>query len=485
MQIRMIRIENFVGGSLQDSLDGTFRVSSPFFEYSFEVPNSCVLDAGDTFSKAREAQKKCAILSLEERCSILKRAAEKFTISEEELTHLVKMQGMPCRFVEKHAMYSREQFLHIAHAAEQRHGFALDQLGRSMGVCGFELSRPGDGIAVAFIPPNDPAEAAFVMSHAVLSGAALVVKPSQSEPYMALKVASLLTECGYPPGGISVLHWNTADASRKELTQALLRDSRYQIVMGDYETAYSLLGSVENRTAKRCAFSAGRSKAIVDEGADLERVAELLIESSFHWTNNCVSTKSVVVVGDGLDVLVSLLGRKCEGAVVGNPLNTDTTVGYVDEKLLDHVEQVVKGQTDFSYAQCYNPFTRMSRVQMRPLLVHLPRPDAESPFVSHELPYTLALMSVPTFDDAVRFVNETGMHLPEKKSMAVSLYAKEPSFDAYVQRNPERLKLLTDLKTYMLCYNRPSTSLSPRLRHQGVDLAGFLSSPLTIVEPEF
>ena len=347
MQVRMIRIANFIGGSLQDSLSGTFHVSSPFFEYALDVPNSCLLDAGDAFSAAKAAQGKCARLSIDERCQILQRAAEKFVLSDEERAHLVKMQGAPSRFVETHAMYSRQQFLDTARAAEQRHGFILGNLGRSVSGHGFELNRPPEGIVAAFIPPNDPAEAAFVMSHAVMSGATLVLKPSRAEPYMALKVAGLLTECGYPPGGISVLHWNTAEESSQGLTQALLRDSKYHVVMGDYETAHSLLGSVENRNAARCVFSAGRSKAIVDEGADLEYVAECLMAASLNWTNNCVSTKSVVVVGNGLETLISLLRIKCDAAVVDNPLHSDTTIGYVDPKLLDKVEEAVRGQTEF------------------------------------------------------------------------------------------------------------------------------------------
>ena len=83
-----LRIANFVGGKLHDSLDGTFRVSSQFFDYAIEVPNSCVLDLGDAFSVAKKAQGECASLSVEARRDILKRAAEKFKLSDEELGSL-------------------------------------------------------------------------------------------------------------------------------------------------------------------------------------------------------------------------------------------------------------------------------------------------------------------------------------------------------------------------------------------------------------
>jgi len=484
MQVRMtIRITNFVGGKFHDSLDGAFSVSSPFFDYAVDVPNSCVLDLGDAFSVAKKAQVACASLSFEARREILKKAAERFIISDEELAHLVKMQGMPIRFVKQHAMYSRELFFHTANAAERRHGHALGHLGESMDVHGFELSLPPEGIAVAFIPPNDPAEAAFVLSHVVMSGAVIIIKPSQQEPYMALKIASLLTECGYPPGGINVVHWNTADATRSELTHFLLRDSKYRIFMGDYDSAHTMFASVENRNAKNCIFSAGKSKAIVDDGADLERTAESIIESSLYWTNNCVSTKSVIVVGEqNAKRLSEILERKFRDFMVGDPFNPDTTIGYVDEKTLDELEQVARGQNDFSYAHFHHNFVRVNKFQMNPLLVWLPHPDAESPFVSHEFPYTLAVMSVPTFEDAVHFVNEASGFLLEKKSMAVSLYATEASFTDFAKSNPGKLKSIIGLKSHLLFYNKPSTCLSPHLRHQGTDLTGFLSRPMTIVD---
>ena len=54
-----IRITNFVGGKFHDSLDGAFSVSSPFFDYAVDVPNSCVLDLGDAFSVAKKEAKSC------------------------------------------------------------------------------------------------------------------------------------------------------------------------------------------------------------------------------------------------------------------------------------------------------------------------------------------------------------------------------------------------------------------------------------------
>ncbi len=481
----MRAIGNFIGGKEQDALDGTFTVQSQFFPYEFEVANSGRLDLGDCIAAAKNAQAACAALSIDERKAVLRAAAQQLVVADDEIDHLVEMGGMPITFVRQHAAYARNILALAADVADVRHGFVHGMLGDHVMDKGFEISLPPEGLVCALIPPNDPAESAFIFAHVVMSGAVVILKPSQQEPYMALKLAALLTACGYPAGGLNVLHWNTKDLSRAELVDELVKQTQYRIVMGEYETAHAILAGGQHTRARNCVFSAGRSKAIVDEGADIVKAADCIVASSLDWTSNCVSTKTVVVVGEhNARALITLLAHKFLGRRVGDPRDAATQIGYVPQAVLDQMEQSVRGAGDFNYIDILVPFERLNKHQIRPLLVTVSPTDEESSFVTQELPYTLAVVTVPTFTDAVSFVNRSTSHLHERHNMAVSLYGGDASFEEFAHRSPLKAKEVMSLRTFMLFYNRPSTELTPYLRHQGMDLTAFLARPLSIIEPE-
>ena len=479
-------VNNYFGKAQEPLSQEFFTVKSHFFpNYAIQVANSNKLDFGDCLAESRKADALCADLSLEERCEVLSAAADKFSVSESEAEHLVKMTGMPISSVKRHVIYARELLAHVPESVRLHHESFAGTLGQAIGKHGYELLLPRRGMVTAFIPPNDPAEAAFIFAHTVMSGSSIILKPSRQEPYFAVKLAELITEKGgYPAGGLNVIHWDTNDPGRAHLKHGMIYDTDSLVFMGDIATAAGMLRS-NVELWNFCVFAAGKSKAIVDEGANLEAVADDLTYSSLDWTNSCVTTKAAVVVGkENAEILTRYLAERFKRMAVGSPLDAKTQIGYVEPEVLQDMEKVMRAQRDFGLVDFVLPFERIGEYQMRPMLVTAASSDPELVFFKEELPYTLAIVPVDSFGEAVNFVNRSVEHLGERSIMATSLYARAKTFREFVAQESKKYAALKRLASSMIFYNKPSLDLSPYLNHQGINLTRFLSRPLTIVEAE-
>lgn len=473
-----MNVQNYVAGRRCGGYGGTFKVRSPFSGCTVELPASTLLDIGDALAAARAAMPACMSMSVEEKGRILRSAAKRLSFSGEELSHLVEMQGMPVTQVRARVAYAGTLLSSMVEGGVMRHGVVDGRLGHCF-QDGTEYRLAPQGIVSALIPPNDPAEAAYVMAHVVAAGAAIVLKPSQREPFAALKTAEVITDAGYTAGGINVVHWDSGAPANGELLDALLKRTDYRIFMGDKVRADELLP----REGNNCVFSAGSSKAIVAEGVDIETVAGLLTQGALGWANNCVTTRTAVVVGEEqADDLSAKLKGLFEAKVVGSPFEERTEIGYIDPGVIDKIANVMTTMREFQGAKVVLPLTRVSSNQMGPVLVRLSDNDPESPFATKELPYCLAVVAVPSFQDAVSFIDRSAREVGGGAFMAVSIYAPFNSYAEFSRQRPVYAGLVDRMRTHMVFYNRPSLQLSPYLGHQGIDLTTFLTRSRPVVE---
>src|SRR3989344_1828011 len=393
---------NFIDGEYKKSFSGECSTKSPFYDYSFELPNSSVVDVKLALSYATQARKIAHTLSFEQRAAIVMNAAANYQVTDEECEHLVKMTGMPRKHVHTRTSFGKQILESLPQMIRSRYGHGFGTITRQIlkngHYAGYETHRSVDGVIAAFVPPNDPAELPFLLGHVVMYGGTIIVKPSMSEPYMALKIAELLTKAGYPAGGLQVLQWNTADSTRAQVSQELVRASSHRIIMGGHHTAEQLLKVHDNEgnlteehysSGRNCIFSSGNSKAIIAPGCDIEAVADMLVAGAYEWTRDCVSTKSVFVVGDQRP-LIAALQRRLEKLIVGDPLDAETDVGFVEHP--EKVSDIIKGLVDFKYAQLHfgkNPLSLLETT------------NVHSPLLQQELPYTLTIFPVESIDAAV------------------------------------------------------------------------------------
>src|SRR3989344_6446135 len=240
----MAEIFNFVNGKKSTGYSGRFETKTPFFDKKYTLPNSSIVDMGFALSAARKAHPATSAMSFSQRKDILLKASE-FIVSPEHEEFVTASTGMPIKHVRQRFETGKLLMKTLADIFADRYGVHNDHLMKPVHhknkIAGYELLITREGPASVFLPPNDPAEPFFVFSHAVLSGQTLVVKPSQAEPLTSALLAEAITTAGYPAGAINVLHWNTADETRKQLGTYLCKETPLRIIMGSIEAAQAVL----------------------------------------------------------------------------------------------------------------------------------------------------------------------------------------------------------------------------------------------------
>lgn len=473
-------IENFIHGEEKKSFSGYFEIKSPFFDYKFKLPNSSLVEVKSALSSAKKALESTKDLSFAEREQILKEAGRKLKFNNGEIEHIVKMTGMPRIEVIKRLKFVKYIFRELPKITEARYGRYFDTIVRpifdlDLRLMGYEAHLPSDKIISAFIPPNDPAEPAFVLAHTVIHGGSIILKPSSLEPYMSLKLAKLLTECGYPKGSLNILHWDTRDLSRKKLSDEIAKNSGHRIFFGDIESFKSIFSPNNLIDGKNCIFTAGNSKIIVDTDVDLDSVVEKIIESAYGWTIDCISAKSVFVSDKNVkEELVSKICAKIKKLRVDNPLKNVTNIGYVENAY--EIATNLEGGVEFNYGKKIHGSVK-HEYQISPYL--LETDTVNFPALHKEYPYTLTIFETANFDETINAIRKLSNVDPNNNFMTISIFIKTKSGELDSE-NLEKIQKLIKLPAYIININKPTTDLNLYLRHQDEFLTERITKVLNI-----
>ena len=172
------------------------------------------------------------------------------------------------------------------------------------GVDGYSLMQPL-GVCVGISPFNFPAMVPMWMFPvAIACGNTFVMKPSEKDPSVTLRLAELLTEAGLPPGVFNIVNGD------KVAVDVLLTDDRVQAVsfVGSTPVAkhvYATAGACEKRVQ---ALGGAKNHMLVMPDADADQVVHSLMGAAYGSAGErCMAISVAVCVGD--DVADRLVGR--------------------------------------------------------------------------------------------------------------------------------------------------------------------------------
>ncbi|MBX7117725.1 MAG: aldehyde dehydrogenase family protein [Gemmatimonadaceae bacterium] len=179
---------------------------------------------------------------------------------------------------------------------------------------------------------------------ALVTGNAVVLKPSEFTPGAAMLLQDLLREAGLPAGVFEVVPGDGVTGA------ALVRSGVDRIVF----TGSSAVGrKVAVACAERfipCALELGGSDpAIVLADADLRFAADGIVWNRFfNGGQNCVSPKRIFVEQPVFDAFVAAAARAVGGLVVGDPKSAATEVGPL---VRPHAVATIRAQLDDALAK--------------------------------------------------------------------------------------------------------------------------------------
>ncbi|MEU3429852.1 CoA-acylating methylmalonate-semialdehyde dehydrogenase [Streptomyces gardneri] len=197
------------------------------------------------------------------------------------------------------------------------------------------------GVVAGITPFNFPAMIPlWKAAPALACGNAFILKPSERDPSVPLRLAELFLEAGLPPGVLNVVNGG------KEAVDTLLEDPRVQALgfVGSTPIAAHIYATAAAHGKRAQCFGGAKNHMIVMPDADLDQAAEALIGAGYGSAGErCMAISVAVPVGEETaDALVAKLKERIASLRIGTSDDPDADFGpLVSRDALDRVNRYV------------------------------------------------------------------------------------------------------------------------------------------------
>ncbi len=193
------------------------------------------------------------------------------------------------------------------------------------------------GVVAAITPFNFPIMVPlWMVANALASGNAVILKPSERDPSVSVRLGELLREAGLPTGVFSVLHGN-ADTVTHLLEHpgidAISFVGSTPVARHVYQT-----GTLAGKRVQ--ALGGAKNHMVVLPDADLEIAADAAINAGFGSAGErCMAISVVVAVGEVADPLIAKITDRLDKLHVGPGDDVTSDFGPVITK--EHRDRIV------------------------------------------------------------------------------------------------------------------------------------------------
>ncbi|HEX2212349.1 MAG TPA: CoA-acylating methylmalonate-semialdehyde dehydrogenase, partial [Mycobacterium sp.] len=202
------------------------------------------------------------------------------------------------------------------------------------------------GVVAGITPFNFPAMIPlWKIAPAIACGNAYILKPSERDPGVPMRIAELFLEAGLPAGVLNVVNGD------KEVVDAILDDPDIQAVgfVGSTPIAqYIYARATANGKRAQC-FGGAKNHMIVMPDADLDQAVDALIGAGYGSAGErCMAISVAVPVGEETaDRLRARLVERVNGLRVGHSLDPKAdygplVTGAALERVRDYIRQGVE-----------------------------------------------------------------------------------------------------------------------------------------------
>ncbi|KUH94920.1 methylmalonate-semialdehyde dehydrogenase [Mycolicibacterium acapulense] len=350
------QVPHFIDGKRSNGQSGrTADVFNPSTgEVQAQVVMASAADVDVAVTGAAEAQKSWAAWNPQRRARVLMKFIELVNQNADELAQLLSLE---------HGKTHADSLGDIQRGLEViEFSVGIPHLlkgefteGAGPGIDVYSLRQPL-GVVAGITPFNFPAMIPLWKAGPALAcGNAFILKPSERDPSVPVRLAELFLEAGLPPGVFQVVHGD------KEAVDAILEHPAIQAVgfVGSSDIAqYIYAGATANGKRAQC-FGGAKNHMIVMPDADLDQAVDALIGAGYGSAGErCMAISIAVPVGDETaDRLRARLVERINNLRVGHsldpkadygPLVTEAALqrvrGYIDAGVEAGAEIVVDGR---------------------------------------------------------------------------------------------------------------------------------------------
>jgi malonate-semialdehyde dehydrogenase (acetylating)/methylmalonate-semialdehyde dehydrogenase len=202
--------------------------------------------------------------------------------------------------------------------------------GAGPGIDMYSMRQPV-GIGAGITPFNFPAMIPlWMLSPAIAAGNAFILKPSERDPSVPVRLAQLALEAGLPKGILNVVHGG------KDVVDAIIAHERIAAIsfVGSTPIARYVYGAAAAQGKRVQAFGGAKNHMVIMPDADMEKAADALIGAGYGSAGErCMAISVAVPVGaETADRIIAALKPRVEKLKVGPASDKASEMGPVITK---------------------------------------------------------------------------------------------------------------------------------------------------------
>ncbi len=186
------------------------------------------------------------------------------------------------------------------------------------------------GVAGQIIPWNFPLlMAAWKIAPALATGNTVVLKPAESTPLTALKLAEIIQEADLPPGVVNII------TGAGETGAAIVNHPGVDKIAftGSTHVGKIIQKAIAGTSKKATLELGGKAANIIFEDAPLDQAVEGVINGIFFNQGHvCCAGSRLFVQESVAKTVIRKLKDRMETLIVGDPLDKNTDIGAINSK---------------------------------------------------------------------------------------------------------------------------------------------------------
>ncbi len=210
------------------------------------------------------------------------------------------------------------------------------------------------GVAGQIIPWNFPLlMAAWKIAPALATGNTVVLKPAETTPLTALKLAELIRDADLPPGVVNII------TGAGETGAALVNHGGVDKIAftGSTEVGKIIQKSLAPSRKKYTLELGGKAANIIFEDAPIDQAVEGIINGIFFNQGHvCCAGSRLFIQESVADLVVRKLKDRMATLIVGDPLDKNTDIGAINSRMqLDKINEYLGvGESEGAEVFCTN-----------------------------------------------------------------------------------------------------------------------------------
>ena len=372
-----------------------------------EVPKATREDVKRALESAAKAQPKWEDLSPLQRGKYLQKIADLIKRDRERLARILTAeQGKPLYESRLEIDGSATNFEYYAEFARRIDGDVLPSDYPKQSIMILKLPI---GVVASITPWNFPSSTvARKLAPALITGNAVVTKPSSNTPLSTIELVKLGEEAGLPKGVLNVVTGSGSEVGEELVTN---RITGLITMTGSTGAGRKIMESASGHVAKVLLELGGKAPLIVWNDADMEWALKCAIWARF-WNcgQTCICAERMYLDEKIKDRFLSAFVNAARALKIGDPTNPNTDLGPMVSKKERETSkdfvQTARDEGDKILLGGQEPKSMDKGWYYEPTIID--DVDQKSPLIQEEIfGPVVPVMGVDSFDKAIEYANDS------------------------------------------------------------------------------